>query len=147
MARRRDPQEFLDRFAQVRRCITLAAGQAYAAVDVGILQAKLLRHLGQARRSSQAELARATESDPTLTGRVLQALLERGLVRRERSEEDRRQYLLELSPAGRRAQARVKQLRDALATRIVGVLDERDLDDFDRIAGKILAAFAAPEED
>jgi DNA-binding MarR family transcriptional regulator len=144
LARRRDPIEFLESFGAVRKCLTTLAAQAYAVAEVGSMQAKLLRHIGQHTRISQAELARATASDPTLTGRALQSLIERGLVRRQRSDEDRREYVLELGAAGRRVQARVEKLRAQLAARIVAALDERDLEDFDRIAKKIRAAFEAP---
>ena len=65
-------------------------------------------------------------------------------MRRERSDEDRREYVLELSAAGRRAQERVEKLRAQLAERVVAALDERDIEDFDRIARKILAAFDSP---
>jgi len=144
LARRRDPTEFIELFGAVKKRITALAAQAYAEAELGTMQAKLLRRIGRHGRTSQAELARATESDPTLTGRVLQTLIERGLVRREHSDEDRRQYVLELSAAGRRAQRRIEKLRTKAAARIAAALDERDLDDFDRIAKKILAAFEAP---
>jgi DNA-binding MarR family transcriptional regulator len=144
MARRRDPTEFLEMFATLRRCLTAVAAQAYATLELGSTQGKFIRHIGQHTRSSQADLARATGTDPTLTGRVLQTLIERGLVRRERSDEDRREYVLELSAAGRRVQERVEKLRGQLAARVVAVLEERDLEDFDRIAKKILAAFEVP---
>jgi hypothetical protein len=48
------------------------------------------------RDISQADLARATDTDPRLTGRALETLLLRGWVRRKRSKEDRREYILEL---------------------------------------------------
>jgi DNA-binding MarR family transcriptional regulator len=142
MARRRDPIEFIETYGALKRCLTSVAAQAYAKVEMGSTQAKFLRHIGQASRISQAELARATGTDPTLTGRALQTLIERGLVRRERSDEDRREYVLKLGAAGRRAQVRVEKLRAELAARIVDALDARDVEDFDRVVKKILAAFA-----
>ncbi len=65
-------------------------------------------------------------TDPALTGRALETLIERGWVRRERSEEDRR--------------------RLELAERVVAVLDERDLEDFARAAHKMIAAFGLATE-
>jgi DNA-binding MarR family transcriptional regulator len=65
-------------------------------------------------------------------------------VRRERSEEDRREYLLDLTPAGRRMRDRVEKVRSRVAGEIVATLDDRDLEDFERIANKILAGFAVP---
>lgn len=135
---RRDPTEFLDTFGTVRRRISAAGAQAYAAIDLGPMQAKLLRRINGA--ISQAELARITDSDPALAGRVVNALIERGLVMRERSKVDRREYILELTAAGRRTRDEIEKLRSELAARVVGALDPRDLDDFDRIAKKILDA-------
>lgn len=147
MARRRDPSEFIDTFGALKRSLTAIAAQAYATLDLGSTQAKFIRQIGQRSRISQAELARATGTDPTLTGRVLQTLIERGLVRRERSDADRREYVLELAAAGRRAQKRVETLRAQLAARVVVALDERDLEDFDRITKKIVAACAPPDDE
>ena len=74
MAGRPDPTEFIDLFGAVKRRLGAVAAQAYATVEMGSTQAKFLRHIGRNSRISQAELARATETDPTLTGRILQAL-------------------------------------------------------------------------
>jgi DNA-binding MarR family transcriptional regulator len=144
MARRREPTEFLEQLGRVRRCILAFAGRNYALGELGATQAKFLLYLGQHGQSSQAELARATGTDKALTGRILLTLIERGWVRRERSLEDRRQYVLELSAAGRRAHIRVEKQRADFVVRLAQVLDERDLDDFGRIAHKILKAFEEP---
>jgi DNA-binding MarR family transcriptional regulator len=136
---RRDPDAFIEQFGAVKKRISALAAQAYARADIGTLQGKLIRHLGRTGPLTQAALARATDTDVPLTGRAIQALLERELVRRARSEEDRREYALSLTPAGRRMFERVSKQRDELVARIVGALDARDLADFERIAGKILA--------
>lgn len=49
--------------------------------------------------------------------------------------------MLELTAAGQRARERVETARAGIAERIEGVLDDRDRNDFERIAAKILAAF------
>jgi len=139
--RRRSPHEFYDQFSAVLRCIRGLADEAYAALDVGSAQAKFLRHIGDNSRISQAELARATGTAATLTGRVLDALVERGWVKRKRSTEDRREYTLELTAAGKRMRDRAVAAREAMIERIAGVLDDRDVEDFDRIAVKILTEF------
>ena len=113
---------------------------------MGVTQAKILRHIGGKSRISQADLARATTTDPGLLGRGLETLIERGWVRRKRSEEDRRQYLLELTPAGQRARKRVDEVRKRFAERVAAVLDERDEEDFYRVANKLILAFEAPVE-
>lgn len=146
VAPRRDPGEFIDGFSALSRRLRSLAAQAYARAAIGSTQAKFVRHIGRRGGISQAELARATGTDPTLTGRALQTLIERGWVRRQRSATDRREYLLELGPAGKRVEGRVAKLRAELAKRVVAALDARDLEDFARITAKILAAFEDPPE-
>jgi len=142
----RDSHEFYERFGMVIRCLRSVAAQAYATFEVGSAQAKFLRYIGKNSRISQADLARATATAPTLTGRALETLVERGWVRRKRSEEDRRQYVLELTASGQRVRERVEEAREEIIARIAKVLDQRDVEDFDRIATKILAAFEDSEQ-
>jgi MarR family transcriptional regulator for hemolysin len=146
MASRRpaaEPDRVLEIFSALARSVRAAAAQTYATFEVGSTQAKFLRHIGRESRLSQADLARATASDPTLTGRVLETLIDRGWVRRERSREDRRQYVLELSPSGRRACKRVEAARHQIGRRMRAALDDTDVQDFERIARKLRAAFEA----
>ena len=119
----------------------MVAAQEYAALELGTTQAKFLRYIGRHSAISQADLARATQTDPALTGRALETLIERGWVRRTRSKEDRRQYILELSAAGQRVRKRVEDARSRAAARMVAALDESELDAFERIARKLVAAF------
>jgi DNA-binding MarR family transcriptional regulator len=134
--------EFVESFRNMNRFLKAVAARAYAALEVGSTQAMFLRHIGKDSRISQADLARATETAPTLTGRAIESLVERGWVRRKRSEEDRRQYVLELTAAGHRARDRVEEARDGIMDRITRALDAKDLEDFERIARKLRAAFA-----
>ena len=137
----RDTQAFYEEFAAVLRCIRAVTAEAYAVFDIGTTQAKFLRHIGAHSRISQAQLARATYTAPTLTGRVLESLVEHGWVNRRRSSEDRRQYVLELTASGKRMRERVEAARNDVVQRLRRVLDEKDAEDFERIAAKILAAF------
>lgn len=140
---KRDPQEFYERFGAVIRCIRGVTGEAYAAIDIGSTQAKFLRYIGANSHISQAQLARATDTAPTLTGRVLEPLIEYGWVRRKRSSEDRRQYVLELTASGNRMRERVEAVRSQVIESLARVLDDKDAENFEKIADKILAAFGA----
>ena len=143
---KREPDQLIHTLGALSRCLRTVAAQAYAAFDVGNTQAKFLRHIGAQERISQIELARATGTDPALTGRVLETLVERGWVRRKRSDTDRRQYVLELSAAGERLRHKVEAVREQLARQVTSALTERDLDDFERVAKKVLAAFDEPPQ-
>jgi DNA-binding MarR family transcriptional regulator len=115
--------------------------ETYAPLGIGSTQAKLLRAVRERRAMSQADLARATGTDPALTGRALRTLLDRGWVRRRRSRDDGRAFSLELTAEGEALFARVEAARDALVARLDAALDESDVAAFDRIVRKLLAAF------
>jgi DNA-binding MarR family transcriptional regulator len=121
------------------KLIRAEAGARYATLDIGTAQAKILRHLQDG--ISQAELARITDTAPALLGRTIEPLIERAWIRRTRSEEDRRQYVLALTAAGKRARDRIEGLRGELIDELATALDERDRADFARIAAKLLAHF------
>jgi DNA-binding MarR family transcriptional regulator len=144
---RRDPDAFFESFSTLLRGVRAVTDRAYASLEVGRTQAKALRFIGKHGRLSQADLARATETDPTLTGRVLEPLIERGWVRRKRNEQDRRQYLLELTASGQRARVRVEEARTRVAQHMLAALDDRDLADFARIAEKLQVAFESYVDD
>ena len=147
MTQKRDAAKFVEKFGALKRCLNALGTQAFAKIGLGPTQVGFLRHIGKHARISQAELSRATGTDPALTGRALQTLIERGWILRERSAEDRRGYLLDLSAAGRRTLKRLERVRDELAEQIAEPLDERDLADFERIADKLLAVFGQPSTD
>jgi DNA-binding MarR family transcriptional regulator len=132
-------EAFLGQFSALMRYVKSSASETYAALELSNTQAHFLRLLSETVRS-QAELARATGSDPALTGRALEPLIERGLVRRKRSADDRRQYVVELTAAGHRANAKAGGLRADLTERITSALSSKDFDDFARISERILGA-------
>lgn len=137
MATRR-PIQFLEKFGELRRRLSGVVDEVYAPLGIGATQAKLLRAVGESGHSSQAELARATGTDPAATGRALRTLLDRRWVQRRRSREDRRAFSLELTQEGEALLAEVLVAREALHSRVNACLDERDLAAFNRIAKKLL---------
>jgi DNA-binding MarR family transcriptional regulator len=141
---KRDKQEFYERFRELLHCIRGLAAEAYGDLGLGTTQASFLRHIGDNSHLSQAQLARATHTAATLTGRVLDSLVEKGWVRRRRSREDRRQYVLELTASGKRMRERVVAARNDVIQRLSRVLDEKDAENFEVIAAKILGAFKRP---
>ncbi|HEY4121146.1 MAG TPA: MarR family transcriptional regulator [Byssovorax sp.] len=143
---KRGGSEFVELLGAVTRRVRALMAEAYARHGVGSAQAKLIRHIGKNSRISQADLARATGTAPTLTGRSIEPLVRRGWVRRRRSEGDRRQYVLELAAAGERARAELEAARGEVVARVAAALDAEDLDDFERIGRKLLAALAQGDD-
>jgi DNA-binding MarR family transcriptional regulator len=133
----------VEQLSAVSRALRGAAADVYATLGLGPTQAKVLRALGREGVLSQAQLARLTLTAPALTGRALETLVARKWVHRRRSTEDRRQYVLELTASGQRLRQRVEAAREQLAARVGDVLDRRDLEDFDRVATKVLSVLDA----
>lgn len=134
-----EAREFFDAFAAVMKLVRGQAASRYAELGLGTTQAKFLRRLE--RGISQAELARATDTAPALLGRAIEPLIERGWIKRTRSEVDRRQYDLELTAAGKRMREKVEAIRNGLIDDLGRALDDRDRADFARISKKMLAHF------
>lgn len=140
MSSRRLAHEFLDTYARLKRSLAALTAREYAQLELGSAQVRFLKQIARSPSISQAELARATETDPALTGRALQTLIKRGWVRRVRSATDKRAYLLQLGAGGKRIMSRVEAVRSELAEQITASLDDRDRDDFQRIVDKIVTA-------
>jgi DNA-binding MarR family transcriptional regulator len=75
---------------------------ALAELDLTGRQFLVLTFAGSADPLSQLDLSRRLGLDPTIVVGLIDGLEKRRLVRRVRDPADRRRYLLELTPAGRR---------------------------------------------
>ena len=92
-----------------------------------------LAHLRAERPLAVAELQAVTGQRPsTLTG-VIDRLERRGLARRAVNARDRRSFVLELTPEGERAAARVRDAFSALEERMLARVGERSLAGFLRV--------------
>jgi MarR family transcriptional regulator, transcriptional regulator for hemolysin len=132
----------LDLFSTLQRARGWTDKQMYASLDLGPAKARLLEYIAVHDGTSQTELARATDTDKALTGRSVEAFLENGWVRRQRSREDGRAYILSLSPSGRKIVKQFETIRGQILERVTKTLDTRDVEDFCRIVKKLLETMA-----
>ena len=65
------------------------------------MQFAVLKHIGEGSARTAADLCRFMQYDTGAMTRILDRLELKGLVRRERSREDRRAVVLRLAPSGR----------------------------------------------
>jgi DNA-binding MarR family transcriptional regulator len=131
-------KEFLETFARAKRSLGLVVWQAFAPLDVGPKQVNLMRELAKVDSISQADLARATMTDPAATSRAVQTLITMGWVRRTRNESDQRALTVEMTPAGRIASKKIDAAYARAVKQVILPLDDRDLKDFRRITDKLL---------
>ncbi|MEO8877439.1 MAG: MarR family transcriptional regulator [Polyangiaceae bacterium] len=134
-----DGTEFLEAFARTKRSIGLVVWQAFADLELGPKQVTLMRELAKANSMSQADLARASMSDPAATSRAVHTLIAMGWVRRTRNLEDQRQLTVELTATGRSAAKRIEAAHARAVRQVTSQLDARDLKDFRRITDKLIA--------
>jgi DNA-binding MarR family transcriptional regulator len=140
-----DAADFLEAFSAMKRAIVRSAWRIFSPLELGPMQATLMRELSRGGAVAQADLARATANDPAATSRAVQSLVDLGWVRRTPSEEDRRVLVVETTDAGKRAMKRLDAAYASLGRSMVNGLTARDLADFKRVAQKVAAHDAAAE--
>ena len=92
---------------RVMQSLLLQIDRRLAPHDLTHAQWLPLYHLGRGECSTMAELARDQVQDPGAVTRALDRLESKGLLRRERSQQDRRVIKLVLTDAGREASSHV----------------------------------------
>jgi DNA-binding MarR family transcriptional regulator len=91
-----------------------------------------------APRLSLRELARYTMGDSPTLCRILDRLERRGLVRREKSETDRRFLAAGLTPRGRSLATIGNSLYDEFEQRLLAGFDEREIDQLRALLTRVL---------
>ena len=102
--------------------------RASGPADAGLapMEARALGFFARNPGSTATELAQHAQRDKAQITRVLQGLLERGLLEREPDAADRRSHHLRLSDAGRTLQRAQQQQRRRLADKMVSGLSIAD---------------------
>jgi membrane fusion protein (multidrug efflux system) len=127
----------------LKRAIARAAVGAFKDTGVGPQQFAVLHEVRRAGKASQAELARATFTDPAALMRALDSLERRGWVRRSSAGDDRRRKLVSLTPAGRRALVELDSAFEALRAQADGALSSRERKQFCSLAAKLASHLEA----
>ena len=96
-----DGRDVLDAIRRIVRVMRLSSRAAEHAVGVSAAQLFVLQTLADAEGMSLNELAERTLTDQSSVSAVVTRLVERGLVRRRRSDADARRLELRLAPTGR----------------------------------------------
>jgi MarR family 2-MHQ and catechol resistance regulon transcriptional repressor len=108
------------------------AGAALTVSQFGVLEA--LYHLGPL---SQAELAKKILKSTGNITMVIDNLEKRGLVRRERSREDRRYYAVHLTAEGKKTIGRIFPDHAVKITRVMNILTAEELKTLGKLCRKL----------
>jgi DNA-binding MarR family transcriptional regulator len=105
-----------------------------------------LRHEAVSERDggplSQQAIGERLRIDRTTMVALIDDLEQAGYVKRERNPADRRAYLITLTPAGTKAQARAEEAVDARAAGFFGQLAEAERQELHRLLERLIAPSA-----
>jgi MarR family transcriptional regulator, lower aerobic nicotinate degradation pathway regulator len=113
-------------------------------LELHVRQFGLLTALATEGPRSQQELAEWTRMDRTSMVALVDSLEERGYVRRERNPADRRAYLLQLTPEGKRIQARARKLMLGAEEELLGSLNAGERDQLRELLAKVAVDIGRP---
>jgi DNA-binding MarR family transcriptional regulator len=109
-----------------------------AKLGITLPEARLIAAVGSFGPFSVMELARHANLDKSQASRAADALMRRGLMRRDASEDDGRLVLVSLTPEGRALYRRVMPIARKLNADIFASLDERERNALDHILDKLI---------
>lgn len=101
-------------------------------LGISLAQLFVLEHLAERPANSLNELAARTATHQSSVSVVVRRLVDRDLVAREASEQDRRRILLTLTPTGRALLARAPE---TIQARLIAGLQELSARDRETLAG------------
>jgi DNA-binding MarR family transcriptional regulator len=115
----------------LKRCgvlMTAVAEQRFEALPISFTQWIVLAHLGRQETISATQLSAELGHDMGALTRVVDALVRRGLARRERSSRDRRAIEIAITPAGHRQAQEGRRVILELLNRLVEPLTDPEID-------------------
>src|SRR3954469_23564338 len=131
-AQRRIPQELISSAAFLLKRLGFAAKErgidAYEAAGLHPYHHAVLAVLDEGERETQGQIADALGYDRGQLVGILDELEDAGLVERRRDANDRRRHVVQMTPAGRKALARLRTLSKRVDDEFLASLDDAERD-------------------
>lgn len=119
--------------------------QAYRDVDITPTQYGVLYILNHVGTLDQSTVARLLRFDRSTTGMVIGLLVERGLIRREKSPLDQRRYMLGLTAEGKEVLRKADKLGPGVRRHLLDAFTADEQKEFIRLLAKFVATFSDPD--
>lgn len=116
----------------------LAADKRLAPLELSAAQFIVIASLAGDERKSASDLCKGISYDAGAMTRMLDRLEGKGLIRRNRSPEDRRLVYLELTDEGRAAYPRMRELSLAVANRFLRGFTKAEARQLEGLLGRML---------
>jgi len=143
---RDEPGSVSDLFWAVARQLRHTSRETLAPWDVTPSQLRALGTLMRHGAARPGALAKHLGIAPRSATEVVDALEQRGLVRRETDPDDRRATLVVVTDAGRELAAAVRKARAAESDRAFAGLSDADRAELERLLRQLLAGWAPAAE-
>jgi len=115
------------------------AEQALAPLDLRARHFNVMAMVAADGTLSQQNLSGLLGLDPTIMVALVDDLEREGLLQRERSQQDRRRYVLELTPAGQRTLKRAFSAIEKAESKLLAPLSRQEADTLQELTGRLLA--------
>ncbi|GFN32904.1 MarR family winged helix-turn-helix transcriptional regulator [Paenibacillus xylaniclasticus] len=119
------------------RKLSSSLTQLFQSYQLTSEQWSLLLTLHHEDNISQKELADRTEKDPANVTRILDQLERKGFVTRQPNPEDRRSYLMHITPVGRKAAVDLIPVENRFMAEVLAGIPEAELEAFRTFIGKV----------
>ncbi|RQH07368.1 MarR family winged helix-turn-helix transcriptional regulator [Paraburkholderia dinghuensis] len=116
-----------------------------AKLGITLPEARLIAAVGAFGPFSVMELARHANLDKSQASRAAEALMRRGLMRRDASEEDGRLVLVSLTPEGRALYRKVMPVARKWNLDFFSCLDDKEREILRRVLDKVIDASLAED--
>lgn len=129
MNQREEKRAAIDQIREFNRFYTVLLGlldRNYLNSGFSVTETRLLFELGQERPVSANRLAGLLGLDKSYISRLIRGFEQKGLVARQVSQEDRRSFLLCLTPRGRAERERLIAITDQRISELIGPLNGAD---------------------
>jgi len=99
--------------------------EGYNGSEFSLTEARIIYELAHREAATASDLAKSLSLDPGYLSRILKTFLERGVVQRQASDVDARQYLLSLTDRGQQRFAELNARSRSDMARMLGALTAR----------------------
>lgn len=121
----------------------LAVWQREVCSETTSVQFAALTVLDRRPRASQRELGRALDLDRSTIADLVARMVRRGLIERERDEDDRRRNTLQLTTSGRAELARLRPRVNAIEPTLTAGLSPSEREELRHLLSRVLEHAAA----
>ena len=141
-----DPVPIVSRLLSISKLTRAMLGLKLAEIDLCAGQDQLLAVFNDTSRASISTLANAVSVRPSTVSKMVDRLIEKGLMQRLRDPNDARTTLVELTPLGYHQQRLVASIWHALELDLTKALHSRDIDslrkELERVDGLLASRMA-----